>query len=414
MLQASCTERGVASRLHLARELHISNSRVCDLIDEMRDEGLLIEKQNGEDRRGRSGVSVRINPNFGHMLGFDMEAKRMRMVATDFAGTVVWETKQAICFRRRTRQDLVNEILSFVDACLKDVKKQFRRPLGLGIAASGVIDAKRGTILHYDMLPHAVDLPLRELIERQVNLPCVMENNIRAMTIAEWVSGAAKGINTFICMAVRSGVGAGLILNGRLHSGAHGLCGETGYMVLPTGSSSSQWKNLQQTVSETALGIDIESDPTQLSDNVAKRCGELIGSQLASIAVMIDPEAIVLAGGMLNPNGPVWAHVVETFRRHAAGNCGSARMHFPAQFGGYAAAVGAQTSGGCTNCFRFLTGSSLDLRSSLFMPVIDAGDAHPLRSSRDGYCVVQVNMNGEFATLRKCDCGSGGGRSSRR
>ncbi len=72
MLLQALHRKGVASRLHLARELHISNSRVCDLIDEMRDEGLLIEKQNGEDRRGRSGVSVRINPNFGHMLGFDM------------------------------------------------------------------------------------------------------------------------------------------------------------------------------------------------------------------------------------------------------------------------------------------------------------------------------------------------------
>ncbi len=252
----------------------------------------------------------------------------------------MWETKQAMR-SPKDRQDLVDEILSFVDDCLKEVKKQFRRPLGMGIAASGVIDAKRGTILHYDMLPHAVDLPLRELIERHVNLPCVMENNIRAMTIAEWVSGAAKGINTFICMAVRSGVGAGLILNGRLHSGAHGLCGETGYMVLPTQASSSQWRNLQQTVSETALGIDIESDPTQLSDNVAKRCGDLIGSQLASIAVMIDPEAIVLAGGMLNPNGPVWPHAVETFRRHALPEIAE-RVHIlPAQLGGYAAAVGA-------------------------------------------------------------------------
>src|SRR5437763_9453233 len=94
MLLQSLHRKGVASRLHLARELHISNSRVCDLIDEMRDEGLVIEKQNGDDRRGRSGVSIRINPNFGHLIGFDMEARRMRMVATDFAGTVVWETKQ--------------------------------------------------------------------------------------------------------------------------------------------------------------------------------------------------------------------------------------------------------------------------------------------------------------------------------
>jgi N-acetylglucosamine repressor len=340
MLLQALHRKGVASRLHLATELHISNSRVCDLIDEMRDEGLLSEKQNGEDRRGRSGVSVRINPNYGHMIGFDMEAKRLRMVATDFAGTVVWETRQTMR-TPKDRQDLVDEILSFVNSGLKEVRKQFRKPLGFGIAASGVIDAKRGIMLHYDILPHAVNLPLRELIEREVDMPCVMENNIRAMTVAEWVTGAAKGFSTFICMAVRSGVGAGLIINGRLHAGAHGLCGETGYMVLPTGGSSAQWKNLQQTVSETALGIDVESDGTQISDNIAKRTGELIGSQLASIAAVIDPEAIILAGGMLNPNGPVWQYTVETFRRHALPEIAE-RVHIlPAQLGAFAAAVGA-------------------------------------------------------------------------
>src|SRR2546430_11417508 len=114
----------------------------------------------------------------------------------------------------------------------------------------------RSTLFPYTTLfrSHAVDLPLRELICRQIDLPCVMENNIRAMTIAEWVAGAAKGLNTFICMAVRSGVGAGLVLNGRLRPGSHGFCGEMGYMVLPTSTQSSNWKNLQQTVSESALG----------------------------------------------------------------------------------------------------------------------------------------------------------------
>src|SRR5439155_2367474 len=215
-------------------------------------------------------------------------------------------------------------------------------PIGFGIAASGVIDIKRGTVLHYDMLPHAVDLPLRELISRQVDgLPCVMENNIRAMTLAEWVAGAAKGLNTFICMAVRSGVGAGLVLNGRMRAGSHGFCCETGYMVLPLNGQRSSWKNLQQTVSETALGIDVEKDGFALSPAIAKRCGEIIASQLASIAALIDPEAIVLAGGIMSPSGPVWPHVVETFRAHALPELAE-RVHLlPAQLGLFAAAQGA-------------------------------------------------------------------------
>ncbi len=340
MLLQALHRRGSASRLRLARALHISNSRVCDLVDEMVQEKLLVEDAVGGDRRGRRGVSVRLNPELGQLIGFDMEAKRLRMVVTNFAGEIVWQLRESLR-PPKDRQELVDHILAFVDNGLAEIRKQFANPLAFGIAASGVIDAKRGTILHYDMLPHAVDLPVRDLICHEVNLPCVMENNIRAMTLAEWVAGAAKGLNTFICMAVRSGVGAGLVLNGRLRAGSHGLCGETGYMVLPTATSSSNWKSLQQTVSESALGIDIEADGFVVSDSTARRCGELIGSQLASIAAIIDPEAIVLAGGMMNPQGPVWPHVLETFRTHALPELVE-RVHLlPAQLGLFAAAQGA-------------------------------------------------------------------------
>src|SRR5205814_9374108 len=84
--------RESSSRLQLARELCISNSRVCSLIDGMVDEGLIREEQVGEQRRGRRGVGVRLNPRFGHLLGFDMEAKRLRLVVTDFAGQIAWQT----------------------------------------------------------------------------------------------------------------------------------------------------------------------------------------------------------------------------------------------------------------------------------------------------------------------------------
>src|SRR5205823_5114200 len=129
------------------------------------------------------------------------------------------------------------------------------------------------------------------------------ENNIRAMTLAEWTAGAARGLRSFVCAAVRSGVGAGLVLNGRLLSGNHGFCGEIGYMVIPGAGDSAQWKNLQQTVSESALGIDIESSGFEMPQDVARRTGDIIGSQIASIAAVLDPEAIVLGGSVLSPQG---------------------------------------------------------------------------------------------------------------
>src|SRR6478672_6627279 len=102
--------RGVASRVNLAHALNISNSRVCDLVEQMVSEGLLLEVQVQGDRRGRRGVAVRLNPDYGQLVGFDMEAKRLRMVATNFAGEVIWQNRQPLA-PPRGRDALIDEIL---------------------------------------------------------------------------------------------------------------------------------------------------------------------------------------------------------------------------------------------------------------------------------------------------------------
>jgi predicted NBD/HSP70 family sugar kinase len=111
-------------------------------------------------------------------------------------------------------------------------------------------------------------------------------------------------------------------------------------MVLPSSEDSCKWLNLQQTISESALEIDIETDRWLLSEQNARRCGELLGSQLASMAALIDPEAMVLAGEMLQPAGPMWPHVVRTFSEHALAELAQHVRILPAQLGPFAAALG--------------------------------------------------------------------------
>src|SRR6185437_13387337 len=115
-----------SSRLQLARELRISNSRVCDLIDGMVAERLLREEQIGDQRRGRGGVRVQLNPRFGHLLGFDMEAKRLRLVVTDFAGEIVWQTRKNLR-PPRNRAGFIDQIRSFITDALAEVKPRFSR-----------------------------------------------------------------------------------------------------------------------------------------------------------------------------------------------------------------------------------------------------------------------------------------------
>jgi len=85
----------------------------------------------------------------------------------------------------------------------------------------------------------------------------------------------------------------------------------------------------------------MESEGAAIPEALARKTGELLGSQLASIASVIDPQAIVLAGGMLHPDSAVWLHAISTFRKTALPELVESIRVLPAQLGPFAAAIGA-------------------------------------------------------------------------
>ena len=339
---------GPVGRLQVSRQLHISKSRVCEIVQELLDEKLILEDLNRSERRGRLPIPLRVNPEHGQFLGFDFEAKRMRLVIVDFAGNVIWR-HQVKLKPFKSRQPFVNHLLSFIEEGLKRIHSQSVTPLGIGLAAPGVIDRRRGTLLHYDLIEVAQNIPLRDLVANRTNLPCLIDNNIRAYALEEWMSGAAQHLSNFICLAVRSGVGAAIMQNGRLSGGSHGFSGEAGYFPIPAGGAASQWRTFQETVSEQALGIDVEAKNSHLPEARAKRAGELVGAQIAALVSLLDPEAVVLAGGLIQPNGSLWSSLERTYRRFVLPDIAERVQLLPSRVGPFAAAIGATHQ-----CFRML------------------------------------------------------------
>ncbi len=340
--------QGRVGRLELARILGISNSRVCDLVQSMIDDGLLIEERDAGKRRGRQGSPVQLNPDYGHIAGFDMEAKRLRLVITDFAGDSVWQDHLKLS-PPTSRRKIIETVLDFITKGLRSFRRRNRKLLGLGLAANGVIDIERGFILHYDLVPAVRDLPLRDLVADRIKLPCCIDDNIRALTIAEWMHGAAQQLHSFICLAVRSGVGAGIVIDGRLHVGSHGFAGEPGYMPLPFGAENRKWKHLQNVVSETALGVDTEATDFALDKTQAREAGEILGAQMAGMASLLDPQAIVLAGGLVKPEQLLWNPMLRAFRQLVLPELAERVQILPARLGPFAAAIGA-----AHRCFEML------------------------------------------------------------
>jgi len=201
---------------------------------------------------------------------------------------------------------------------------------GIGISCGGPLSSKKGLILSPPNLPGWDNVPIVEMAEKRFGKKVLLQNDANAGAVAEWKYGAGRGVNNMIFLTFGTGMGAGLILDGRLYSGISDLAGEVGHLRLsetgPVGfgkaGSFEGWcsgggiaqigqmlarqriqmgekvlycKSLEELTSITAKTI---ADAALLGDTTAKEvyilCAQYLGKGLALLIDILNPELIVL------------------------------------------------------------------------------------------------------------------------
>jgi predicted NBD/HSP70 family sugar kinase len=329
------------SRFYLARKLNINASMIGNYVEEFLKKGLLLEDYAGPTRRGRSPVPVRLNPDYGSFLGLDFEALRIRTVLTDFAGEILAE-KEIPLWPGIGRTDVLDAVLSAAKQTAQQAGT--RRLWAVGIAAPGQVDCLQGLILRYELLPDFLEVPLRDHFQAHFDCPIFVEDNIRALTLAELLRGAGRGHRHFLCLVIRSGLGVGIVINGRIYAGANGMAGEVGYTVFPQNAQARTMTELVsakgivgqalrflKTARKTALRQSLleMADNLTLSDIVAaaesgdgrlrhllEKVGQTLGLVTANLANLFAPEKIILMGEVPSCCAFVRHELEQGFRRH--------------------------------------------------------------------------------------------------
>jgi glucokinase len=149
--------------------------------------------------------------------------------------------------------------------------------------------------------------PLRSRLADLVGLPVTVDNDAKALALGEGWLGAARGTGNYLAMVVSTGVGGGIVLDGRLLDGAHGNAGHIGHVVVePDGRpcACGGWGCLEA----EASGLSIESatghPAADASDAVRRRTGTMVGRAVASVANLLDLELAVVAGSVALGFGP--------------------------------------------------------------------------------------------------------------
>jgi glucokinase len=204
---------------------------------------------------------------------------------------------------------------------------------GIGIGAPGILDLENGVVLFLPNLPGTwPNVPLKHIIEQGVGLPTRILNDVRAMTLGEWTFGAGRGVDTMACFAIGTGVGGGLVINGKLHLGIGGTGGELGHQIIdmngpPCGCGSAGCleafasgpaiaamgvKAVMQGLT-TSIGEKADYDLNKIStkliaeaalegDTIAKsiyeRAGFYIGIGVSNVLAIVGPRKVVIGGGV--------------------------------------------------------------------------------------------------------------------
>lgn len=218
-------------------------------------------------------------------------------------------------------------LLKGIRKTIEELREDNSEVAAVGAGLPGMIDSVNGRVYQLSNVPGWEDVPLTALLEEWTGLPAAIDNDANAMAYAEWLYGAGRGGVNVVCVTLGTGVGGGLILDGKLYRGSQLGAGEIGQMIIDPDGPTGQYGNdgaLEKYVghfqiTERAQGLYRDSGLTKsrkdcspkslqaaadAGDEIARKVWEEVGCAIAitlcNIVWLLNPDRIVVGGGVAN------------------------------------------------------------------------------------------------------------------
>lgn len=269
----------------------------------------------------------------------------------------------------RNPQETIKKLFEATDAILKEKNLSAADIAAFGISCGGPLDSKRGIIQNPPNLPAWDNIKICDAFSERYGVPCGLQNDANACALAEWKFGAGRGFDDIAFLTFGTGLGAGLILDGRLYCGANDNAGEVGHIRLgkfgPVGygkrgsfegfcSGAGIAKIAKDKVLEQlqmgrhptfcpdadkldSLNAKTVADAADAGDKLAleiyAESGRMLGFGLSVIIDILNPQRIIIGGIFTRSRNLLWRHAVEVLEREALPSALSACEVVPAELG---------------------------------------------------------------------------------
>lgn len=308
-----------------------------------------------------------------YRIGIDLGGTNIKIAIVDDLGHIIYQNSVPTNADRGFEATIGN-IKNLIADTFKESPINKEDIYGIGFGCPGIIDSVNGIVRDLPNMPGWVNIPLAELITKEFLIRTKIDNDVRSATLGEYKYGAGRGVSNLICITIGTGIGSGIILDGKLIKGATLCAGEIGHMTLQEhggpicgcgntgclealGSASSIVKRAQDVLSggrpskirelkgEGPLTPQIIAEAAQKGDPPAQRIlyetGRWIGIGLANVVNLLNPELIIIGGGVSKAGEYILEPIRETIKKRTLKIPGDTVRVEPALLGESAGVVGS-------------------------------------------------------------------------
>lgn len=367
-------------RAQLAEDTGLSRTTISNLVDELLAEGIVFEKgieeTDGPRRVGRPRTAVYLNPDARYALGAHIGVGVFRVGLVNLRNELL-ENKLCWFDPETPYEQVFQNIVDRLEEIIKKSGVDRNKIIGLGVGPPGMVDYHTGML---NLAPNLnwKNIPLRDWFSEKMNMPVVVENNTRAMALAESYFGSGKDSSSLLFVYGRYGVGSGMVVDRQVFRGSRFSAGEIGHTLLVIEENSEcdidNCIQLETLVSEKAL-LDqaekfVQEDPDSIlallfADDsyerkidalieagrqgdehtimIFNKAARLLGIAFTNLVNILNPERIILGGMYSQAKDLILPTVRDIVSHSVVGGVGEKVIIEGSAFGWRAGLIGAST-----------------------------------------------------------------------
>jgi len=275
-----------------------------------------------------------MNPVNYNFIGIDLGGTNIVSLLVNKKGEIISKDKRKT-LAKDGKEKTINQLVNSVKSIIKEGEKRgidFESILGLGIGAPGPLNIRKGIVCSAPNLPDWRNVHLTKILRDKLKLPVFLENDANAAALGEWWKGAGKNVKNLVLLTLGTGIGGGIIINNEVFHGSYDAAGEIGHMIIHEGglpcscgkrgcfeayaSATGVVKRTITAIKEGGESILLDwisgnlekincklvyqaaKEKDKLSQWIAEETARYLGIGIANIVNILNPEMIILSGGM--------------------------------------------------------------------------------------------------------------------